>query len=127
MRSEVDTCQPTTKRLKTSRTKRDVGPAGVRADVGQVGHPQLVRCGSDELAIHQILGPFGLSSLTDGGLASLLPRDPAQPLGAHESLDGAPGHSDAFTVELGMDLPGAIDPEVRLVRDPDVRRPGGRP
>ena len=86
MRSEVDTCQPTIVRLKTSRTN-----AGVGADVGKVGHPELVRRRRDELAIDQALWPLGLRAVADGGLAGLVPRDPAQPLGAHQPLDGAAG------------------------------------
>ena len=72
--------------------ERDVGPAGVGPDVGQVGDPQLVRRGRDELPVDQVLGPLGLRAVADGGLAGLLPRDPTQALGAHQPLDGAAGH-----------------------------------
>ena len=106
--------------------ERDVGPAGVRADIGQIGDPQLVRPGRGERAIHQVFGPLGLSAVADRGLAGLLPRDPAQALGAHEPLHGAAGHLDALAVELGVDLPGTVDTEVRLVSDLDVRRPARR-
>jgi len=57
--------------------ERDVGPAGMRADVGQVGYPELVGAGGDELAVDQVLGPIGLGAVADGGLAGLLPRDAA--------------------------------------------------
>ena len=54
------------------------GPAGqpVGAYVGQVGHPQLVRAGRDELPLDQVLGPRCLRAVPDGGPAGLLPRDP---------------------------------------------------
>ena len=60
--------------------ERDVGPAGVCADVGQVRDPELVRRSRDELPLDQVLGPLGLRAVADGGLAGLLPRDPAQAL-----------------------------------------------
>src|SRR5690625_3894718 len=116
-RSDVDTCQPTILREKTSRTNATKGPVRVRSDVGQVGHPQLVRRGRDELPLDLVLGPLGLSAITDRGPAGLLPRDSAQALGAHQPLDGAASNRDALPVELGMDLPGAVDTEVGLVGD----------
>ncbi len=36
-------CQPTTRREYTSRLKRPLDPPGMRADIGQVRNPQLVR------------------------------------------------------------------------------------
>jgi hypothetical protein len=100
--------------------ERDVGPPRVRADVGQVRHPQLVRAGRCELPLHQVLRPLGLSTIADGGAAGLLARDSTQALGAHEPLDGAPRHRDAFAVQLGVNLPGAVDTKVGLVGGLDV-------
>ncbi len=100
--------------------ERHVGPARVCADVGQIGHPQLVRGIGDELALDFVFGSLGLSALAGGGLAGLLPRDPTQALGPHQPLDGAPGHADALAVELGVDLPGSVDTQVRFVSAPDV-------
>ena len=100
--------------------ERDVGPARVRPDVGQVRDPQLVRARGDELASHQILGPLGLSTVTERGAAGLLPRYPAQPMGSHQALHGAPSDSHAFAVELGVDLPRAVDTEVGSVGGLDV-------
>ncbi len=57
--------------------ERRVGPAGVRADVGQVSDLQLIRCGRDELPLDQVGRPFGLSASSDGGLARLVPANPA--------------------------------------------------
>ena len=61
--------------------ERGVNPAGPGADVGQVGHPQPVRGGRDELAVHFVCRPWGLRASAAGGLAGLLPWDPAQPGG----------------------------------------------
>src|SRR5690606_22427845 len=99
---------------------RRVGPARVRAHVGQVRDPELVGAGRDELPVHQVLRPLGLSPLADGGLAGLLPRDPPQTLLPHQAFDGAPGDLHAFTVEFGVDLPYSVDTQVGLVGDLDV-------
>jgi hypothetical protein len=92
----------------------------VREDICQIGYPELVRGGGDELAIDQVFGSLGPSAVADGGLADLLPRDSAQPLGLHLLFDGAAVHLDALAVRLGMDLAGAVDPEVGPVGDLDV-------
>ena len=92
----------------------------MRADVGQIGHPQLVRRRGEELPVDLVLGTLGLSTVADGGLAGLLARDPAQALGSHQPLHGAAGDLDALAVELGVDLPDAVDTQVRLVSGLDV-------
>ena len=102
------------------KDERDVGPARVRADVGQIGHPQLVWRRGHELPVDLVLGTLGLSAVADGGFAGLLARDPAQALGSHQPLHGAAGDLDALAVELGVDLPNAVDTQVRLVSGLDV-------
>ena len=102
------------------KNERDVGPPGVRADIRQICHPELVRCCGDELPLDQVLRALGLSTVADGGLAGLLPRDPTQSLGTHQPLDRAAGDLHALPVELGVDLPGTVDTEVDPVRDLDV-------
>ena len=100
--------------------ERDVGPPGVRADVGQVGDPQLVGSRGGERSHDEVLRPLGLRTVAEGGAARLVPRDAAQALGAHQPLHGAPCDADTFAVELGVDLPRAVDTQVRLVRGLDV-------
>src|SRR5690606_1247940 len=102
------------------QNERNVGPPRVRAHVGQVGQPQLVRRRGDELPLDLVLRTLCLSTVADGGLAGLLPRDPTQAFGSHQPQHGAPGDSDTFTVELGVDLACAVDTEVGLVGDLDV-------
>ena len=48
------------------------------------------------LGLTQVLGPLGLGAVADGGLSGLLPRDAAQAPGAHQPLNGAASHRDAF-------------------------------
>ena len=98
--------------------ERGVDPAGVRADVGQVGDPELVRRRRDELAARP--GRPGRSVSAPSPIVVLRVfsrRMPAQALGPHQPLDRAAGHLDALAVELGVDLPGAVDAEVVLVDD----------
>lgn len=53
------------------QNESNVGPARVRPYVGQIGHPQLVRCARDELPLDLVLGPLGLSAVAEGGFAAL--------------------------------------------------------
>lgn len=61
--------------------ERDVDPAGMRADVGQVRHPQLVRSLGDELPLDQVLGAGCLGPVRAGGVEGLgpwvMPRNPS--------------------------------------------------
>lgn len=107
--------------------ERHVGPPGVRPDVGQIRDPELVRPGRDALPLDQVLWPRGLRSVTDRGLAGLLPRDPAQALGPHQPLHGAACDLDALAVELGVDLPRTVDTQIRLAGDLDVLNQLGVP
>lgn len=93
----------------------------MRPDIGQVGHPQLVRAGRDELPLHQIIGRLSLGPLAEGGLAGLVPWDSPQPLGLHQPFHGAPGNLHAPAVEFGVDLAGTVDTQVGLVGNLDVR------
>jgi hypothetical protein len=93
----------------------------VRAHVGQVGHPKLVRRRRDELPLDQVGRALGLRAIAVRGLAGLLPRDPAQALGLHQPLDRAPGDRRAVAVQLGADLLRPVDAEVVLVRLVDQR------
>ncbi|MDO5644846.1 MAG: hypothetical protein Q4G21_04020 [Dermabacter sp.] len=120
MRRLVDTCHLTITREKTSRTNATyVQPACVLY-VRQIGHPQLIRRGRDELPLHLVFGSLALSTVTDGGRAGLFPHDLTQAFGTHEPFDGAPCHGDAFTVEFGVGLPGTVDIQVRFVSGLDV-------
>lgn len=91
--------------------ERGVDAAGVRADVGQVGDPQLVRRCGDELALDQVGRPLGLGALAGGGFAGVLPGDAAQALGLHQPLDGAASHRVALEVQLSP-LECTVDADV---------------
>ena len=89
-----------------------VDPAGVRLDVGEVGHPEAVGFVGMELAIDQV-GRTVLALVGAGGdLVGPAPAGPGKAQLSHQSLDGAAGHPDALSVELGPDLVGSIDLEV---------------
>ena len=108
-RSDVETCQPTMNRLKTSMHEGDVDEADVGLHVGQVRHPEPVRAIGDEASFDEV-GRTILCLVGDGG-SSPLPATThtTHPQITHEALDGAAGHRGALPVELGPDLVGPID------------------
>ena len=93
--------------------ERDVHPAGVGLDVGQVGDPQPVRGRRPELALDEIGGP--VEAVVALGGAHAHPATPAalQAHVGHQPLDGAASHPDVvFVVEVMPHLVGAVDGEV---------------
>ena len=90
-----------------------VDPAGVRLDVGQVGHPEPVGLVGSELALDEVSRT--VLALVEAGrhLVGPATAGPRKAQFTHETLDGAAGHADALPVELGPDLVGPIDLEVR--------------
>jgi hypothetical protein len=90
-----------------------VDPSGVRLDVGQVGHPETVGFVCSELAFDEV-GRTVLSFVEAGGdLVGPAPTGPREAQVTHQALYGAARHADALSVELGPDLVGPIDLEVR--------------
>ena len=103
--------------------ERHVHPAGVRLDVGQVRHPQPVRCRRLELARHEIGRPMQPVIGDGGDLERLAPSGPGQAFLAHQPLDGASSDADVLSVELCPDLVGAIDEQVLAHRPVGSPRP----
>jgi hypothetical protein len=69
--------------------------------LGDIGHPQLVRCGTGELTLDQVAGGrFGSQPMSELGAAGhALPTGPAQ-----QQLHGVVADGDAATEgELGVD------------------------
>ncbi len=100
-----------------------VDPAGERPAVGDVGDPELVRSGRGEGAFDQVRAQVRPRS-GDRGAGASRPGDAPQPGRTHQPLDGAPGYWMALPVELRVDLPSAIDPEIVAMHLLDHR--GGR-
>jgi hypothetical protein len=107
----VDSCQPTTRREKTSVTNAtETQPA----NVGDVGHPKAVPCGRGEGSRDEVFRSHGRRAWYRGSRA-LLARDTPQPVAAHQPLDGAPGDPLTLTVQLGMHLSDSVNAVVALV------------
>ena len=82
-------------------------------DVGEVGHPQLVRPLGLEVPIDAVQRArrLGVRHRRAHALAATYAF---QPESTHQTLHGAARHCHAFAQELPPHLVGAIDPQVRL-------------
>src|SRR6185437_2927297 len=99
----------------------DVDESRPGGHVGEVGDPQLVGSRGYELPLHAIQRPF--SDVRRNGRALLAPtHHAAEACAAHQPLNRAACHRNAFAAQLPPDLACTIDPEV-LVPDP-VNRAG---
>jgi hypothetical protein len=73
-----------------------------------------------ELPIHLVQRTRRLP-VADRGSNDLAADHPAQPVAAHQPLDGAAGHRMALAVQLPPDLVGAVDLQVGSPDALDVR------
>jgi len=94
--------QPTTRRLNASTTTARYRKPGPRRDIGDIGHPELVRAGDLEVALDEIrrrsrvFAPLRRMPL----LPSARPLDPENP---HEPLYPVPADPHALVLKLGVD------------------------
>lgn len=89
----------------------DVDEALPGRDVGEIGHPQVVRAISLELPVDPIQRVRRLG-IRYGGALRPSPACPTQPTHQHRPLEGAARHSRAFSPQLAPDLVGAADLQV---------------
>ena len=107
--------------------ERDINKAAPGGDIGEIGHPELVRPVSGELPIHLVQRTWN-RLVADCGLHPLASDNPLQAHGFHEPCDGAPSNRDAFARQLPPNFAYPIDAEVLLENPPDVdRQLGVRP
>jgi hypothetical protein len=99
--------------------ERHIHGAGPGGHVGEVRHPQLVRPQRGEVSVDQVGGPVGLL-VGDGGAARLTSTDAGDAQLAHQPLDRAAGHLDAFTAQHDPHLPRTEDPVVGLPHPQDL-------
>ncbi len=88
--------------------KRDVHPATVRLDVGEVRYPQRVRSWGAKLPRHQVGGPVAGLVTEHGADTPLAAAHAAQACGSDEALDGAARHTRALPIELRPHLVGPV-------------------
>ncbi len=96
-----------------------VREASPRRHVGEARHPQHVRPRRPELAVH-LVRRAGRGLVGDGGPDLPAAGRAPQAHPPHQAFHRAAGHRDAVAAELPPDLAGAVDPEVGLMRPPDL-------
>ena len=74
----------------------------------EVRDQQSVRCSDSELAVHEVLGPVHCR-ISDRGPHSGLPADALPAMGPHQPFDGAAGHADPLTVQVGPHLQRPVE------------------
>src|SRR5581483_10719587 len=99
--------------------ERRVDEARPCRDVGQVTHPQQVRGGGGEVALHQVRRPLRDRG-RHGGPLGLAPPGSFDPQLPHEPDHAVPTHSDVLSVELPPDLARPVDVEVLLADAKDL-------
>ena len=92
--------------------ERDVDPTGVSLDVGQVRHPQPVRCRRPELAPDDIGGSVETAVAFGGADPDPATSAALQAHVGHQPLDGAAGDTDAVLVQLVPHLVRAVHGEI---------------
>jgi hypothetical protein len=76
-----------------------------RAQIGEVGHPQLIRAGGGEVAIDQVTGPGGNRLVADGRRVAATANDAGHTLFSHQACHVVTTHLDAAPIKL---TPGAL-------------------
>ena len=87
----------------------------------QVGHPQGVRPGNREVAVHRVPRPIRCAVRNRRGRPPPTAPNPFDAQRFHQPGHGAARHVDPFPVQLQPDLPGAVDPEILLPHPLDLR------
>src|ERR687898_2161785 len=98
-----------------------VDPTRPGRHVGEVGHPQPIRCERREVAVDKV-GRARPGRVGDRGPFHPAAARAANPKLLHQPFHRAPGHADAFPVQLQPHLPGAIDAVVTGVDPHNVGR-----
>jgi hypothetical protein len=106
--------------------ERDINEAAPGGDIGEIGHPELVRPVGGELPIHLVQRTWR-RLVVDRRLYPLPSDNPLQAHGFHEPCDSAPSNHNAFARQLPPDLANPIDAEVLRENPPDVDRQLGIP
>lgn len=89
----------------------DIDEARPGRDIGEVGHPEHVRRWSMELPV-DVIERARRGLVADRGAHGLATDYPLQAQRAHQPLNGASGHGEAFTVHLPPELPHPVNTEV---------------
>src|SRR5438270_12434372 len=85
-----------------------IKPALISLDVGDVGEPDPVRRGGDEVALEQVRGNWKVVTAVGGAYPAWPRHDGPDTMTAHQSLDAAAARPAALSPQLGMDARAAI-------------------
>src|ERR1700746_115775 len=80
----------------------------ISLDVGDVGEPDPVRCGGDEVALEQVRGDREVVTAVGGAHPSWPCHDGPDTVAAHQSLDATAARPAPLSPQLGMDARAAI-------------------
>src|SRR6266550_5038773 len=85
-----------------------IKPALIGLDVGDVGEPDPVRRGGDEVALEQVRGDREVVTAVGGAHPSWPRHDGPDTVAAHQSLDTTKARPAALSPQFGMDARAAI-------------------
>jgi hypothetical protein len=88
-----------TEHVQRDREEHEAAPGG---QVGDVGHPELVRSRRREVALDQIRDAMPITTL-HGRLVALAPAHALDVVGLHQPGDTRPADLDSFLLQLGVD------------------------
>src|SRR5450631_4644254 len=97
-----------------------IEPALIGLDIGDVGKPDPVRRGGDEVALEQVRGDREVVTAVGGAHPSWPRHDGPDTVAAHQSLDATAARPAALSPQLGMDARAAIAAIGVAVNPPDV-------
>src|ERR1700756_2991740 len=85
-----------------------IKPALISLDVGDVGEPDPVRRGGDEVALEQVRGDREVVTAVGGAHPPWPRHDGPDTVAAHQSLDAPPAPPPALSPPLGMNTRAAL-------------------
>src|ERR1700726_1928283 len=85
-----------------------IEPSLIGLDVGDVGEPDPVRRGGDEVALEQVRGDREVVAAIGGAHPSWPRHDGPDTVEAHQSLDATAARPPALSPQLGMDARAAV-------------------
>src|ERR1700688_3098693 len=94
-----------------------IKPALIGLDVGNVGEPDAIRRGSDEVPIQQVRSDRELVTAVSRAHPPWPRHDGPDAVTAHQSLDAAAAHPAALSLQLDMDAWAAIA-SISVAMDP---------
>src|ERR1700739_1852253 len=90
------------------QTGGQIEPALISLDVGDVGEPDPVRRGGDEVALEQVRGDREVVTAVGGAHQPCPRHDGPDTVAAHQSLDAPAARPAALSPQLGMNTRAAI-------------------